>query len=98
MISYRGVWIQALLSNIAIWIIKEYRAMKICPYCGTKNRDEESFCEHCGAFLDATVVTGTQEEDAHINDSQSLIPGTQLQYGRYIIKKILGQGGMGTLA
>src|SRR6266446_1845016 len=72
--------------------------MKICPYCRTKNRDEESFCEHCGAFLDATVVTGTQEEDAHINDSQSLIPGTQLQYGRYIIKKILGQGGMGTLA
>ncbi len=71
--------------------------MKICPYCRTKNRDEESFCEHCGAFLDATVVTGTQEEDAHINNSQSLIPGAQLQYGRYIIKKILGQGGMGTL-
>jgi serine/threonine protein kinase len=72
--------------------------MKICPYCRTKNRDEESFCEHCGAFLDATVVTGIQEEDAHINNSQSLIPGAQLQYGRYIIKKILGQGGMGTLA
>ncbi len=72
--------------------------MKICPYCGTKNRDEESFCEYCGASLDSTVVTGTQEEDAHINNSQSLIPGAQLQYGRYIIKKILGQGGMGTLA
>jgi eukaryotic-like serine/threonine-protein kinase len=72
--------------------------MKICPYCRTKNRDEESFCEHCGAFLDATVVTGTQEEDAYINNSHSLIPGAQLQYGRYIIKKILGQGGMGTLA
>src|SRR5258706_5690759 len=72
--------------------------MKICPYCGTKNRDEESFCEHCGAFLDATVVTGTRQGDAPVNNPQSLIPGSQLQYGRYVIKKILGQGGMGTLA
>ena len=72
--------------------------MKICPYCGTKNRDEESFCEHCGAFLDATAVTGTREGDVHASNSQFLIPGAQLQYGRYVIKKILGQGGMGTLA
>ena len=72
--------------------------MKICPYCGTKNRDEESFCEHCGAFLDATTVTETWEGGVHSNNSQSLIPGAQLQYGRYVIKKILGQGGMGTLA
>ena len=72
--------------------------MKICPYCRTKNRDEESFCEHCGAFLDANTVTGTWQGDAPVNNSQSLVPGFQLQHGRYVTKKILGQGGMGTLA
>ena len=72
--------------------------MKICAYCGTKNRDDESFCEHCGAFLDGSPVTGTGGGSVSTNNTQSLIPGSQLQEGRYVIKKILGQGGMGSLA
>lgn len=72
--------------------------MKICPYCGIKNRDDESFCEHCGAFLDSPAADGTQGGSYPVNNSQSLIPGAQLQGGRYVIKKILGQGGMGSLA
>lgn len=72
--------------------------MKICAYCGTKNRDDESFCEHCGASLDSPPVTGSMEESVPTNNTQLLIPGSQLQEGRYVIKKILGQGGMGSLA
>src|SRR6266446_7038720 len=79
--------------------------MKKCPYCGTENRDEESFCENCGAFLDSATetldsatATTTQGESGNANNAHSLAPGSQLQNGRYIIKKILGQGGMGSLA
>src|SRR5258706_8089726 len=79
--------------------------MKKCPYCGTENRDEESFCENCGAFLDSATATldsatatTTQGESGNANNAHSLAPGSQLQNGRYVIKKILGQGGMGSLA
>jgi eukaryotic-like serine/threonine-protein kinase len=72
--------------------------MQKCPYCGTENRDEESFCEHCGGFLDASTTTTTQGESVQASNSQSLTPGSHLQDGRYVIKKILGQGGMGSLA
>src|SRR5258708_22723951 len=71
--------------------------MKKCPYCGTENRDEESFCENCGAFLDSATVTTTQGESGNANNAHSLAPDSQLQNGRYVIKKILGQGGMGSL-
>lgn len=71
--------------------------MKKCPYCGTENRDGESFCEHCGGFLDPSPAATSQGESVHAGNSQSLAPGTQLQNGRYVIKKILGQGGMGSL-
>src|SRR5258707_9482968 len=72
--------------------------MKKCPYCGTENRDEESFCENCGAFLDSATATLTQGENGNANNAHSLAPDSQLQNGRYVIKKILGQGGMGSLA
>src|SRR5713101_1919205 len=72
--------------------------MKICPYCGTENRDEESFCEHCGGFLDAATATTTQGGSRNVSTPHSLVPGSLLQNGRYVIKKILGQGGMGSLA
>ncbi len=72
--------------------------MKKCPYCGTENSNEESFCEHCGGFLDPSTATTTQGESVHTSNSQSLTLGSHLQNGRYVIKKILGQGGMGSLA
>src|SRR5258707_8621939 len=72
--------------------------MKKCPYCGTENSNEESFCEHCGGFLDPSTATTTQGESVHASNSQSLTLGSHLQNGRYVIKKILGQGGMGSLA
>ena len=72
--------------------------MKKCPYCGTENSNEESFCEHCGGFLDPSTATTTQGESVHTSNSQSLTLSSHLQDGRYVIKKILGQGGMGSLA
>ncbi len=72
--------------------------MQKCPYCGTENRDEESFCEHCGGFLDPSTTTTTQGESVQASNSQSLTPGSHLQNGRYVIKKMLGQGGMGSIA
>jgi eukaryotic-like serine/threonine-protein kinase len=57
----------------------------VCPYCNSTNRDGVRFCNNCGKLLDpdATVT------------SRSLTPGSRVQGGRYVIKKILGQGGMG---
>ncbi|HZU69607.1 MAG TPA: protein kinase [Ktedonobacteraceae bacterium] len=75
--------------------------MKICTFCGTKNHDDESFCTHCGASLDSSPASGNVDTSlpaSTTNTTQFLIPGAQLQEGRYVIKKILGQGGMGTLA
>src|SRR5260221_2839924 len=72
--------------------------MKKRPCCGTENSNEESFCEHCGGFLDPSTATTTQGESVHASNSQSHPPGSHLQDGRYVIKKILGQGGMGSLA
>ncbi len=72
--------------------------MQKCPYCGTENRDEESFCEHCGGFLDPSTTTTTEGESVQASNSQSLTPGSHLQNDRYVIKKILGQGGMGSVA
>src|SRR5260370_3985194 len=72
--------------------------MQKCPYCGTENRDEESFCEHCGGFLDPYTTTTTEGESVQASNSQSLTLGSHLQNGRYVIKKVLGQGGMGSVA
>ena len=75
--------------------------MKICPNCGTENNDYDSFCENCGALLDGSVTTTTTTTasgDVVSGNSQTLTAGAQLQNGRYVIQKILGQGGMGSLA
>lgn len=72
--------------------------MKTCPYCGSENRDEESFCEHCGGSLDTATATTTQGESGNANTSYLLAADSHLQHGRYIITKMLGQGGMGSVA
>src|SRR5437763_14929542 len=79
-----------------------------CPYCNAENRDGVRFCNNCGKPLpldpaDATVpaastASATKPAAAASNTSvtsRSLTPGSRVQGGRYVIKKILGQGGMG---
>src|SRR5579859_6555462 len=69
-----------------------------CPYCNAENRDGVRFCNSCGRPLNPTTTQTATNADstgtATVN-SRSLTPGSRLQGGRYIIKKILGQGGMG---
>src|SRR5262245_43726072 len=60
----------------------------ICPYCNATNRDGVRFCNNCGKELDPNATADTVP-------SRSLAPGSRLQGGRYLVKKILGQGGMG---
>src|SRR2546426_2417821 len=61
-----------------------------CPYCNAENRDGVRFCNNCGKPPDPAAARG----GATVT-SRSLTPGSRLQGGRYIIKKMLGQGGMG---
>ena len=64
-----------------------------CPYCGIENPGGESYCERCGGSMHLPATT-TSERNL---DTRSLVPGSSLQGGRYVIKKILGQGGMGSV-
>ena len=61
-----------------------------CPYCNAENRDGVRFCNNCGKPLDPAAARGSATVT-----SRSLTPGSRLQGGRYVIKKILGEGGMG---
>lgn len=54
-----------------------------CPQCKTNNPDGADVCSRCGNPLDK-ASTGS-----------ILTPGSHLQNNRYIIQKVLGQGGMG---
>ncbi|HEX6107805.1 MAG TPA: protein kinase [Ktedonobacteraceae bacterium] len=63
-----------------------------CPYCKYENRDGVRYCSNCGRALSPGVTTNTSTGGT----SRSLAIGTPLQGGRYVVAKILGEGGMGT--
>src|SRR6266566_2715660 len=68
-----------------------------CPYCQTENRDGVRYCSNCGKFIGATAgnTGSTTVASGASNNSRTLNVGTPLQGGRYVINKVLGQGGMG---
>lgn len=82
-----------------------------CSYCGAENPAGEDFCVDCGASLhpstlDSSASAGTGSMPPLQNDSTSttaglnsisrvLAPNMQLENGRYVVEKILGEGGMG---
>src|SRR5258708_40274962 len=77
-----------------------------CTYCNAENRDGVRFCSNCGKPLNPTSITATTPASSPGitatvpasspgSNSRSLTPGSRVQGGRYVIKKILGQGGMG---
>src|SRR5712691_3732556 len=81
-----------------------------CPYCKAENRDGVHYCASCGKVMElaATIVgiSGPMEATPVSVAGQStggngpggghaITVGTRLQGGRYVIKKVLGQGAMG---
>ncbi len=80
-----------------------------CPYCKTENRDGVRYCSNCGRLIDpAALSSGVSSNSLTVASTQAkgitpggsggshtLNIGTPLQGGRYVIKKVLGQGGMG---
>ena len=67
-----------------------------CPYCNAENRDGVRFCSNCGRELNPpTTQTATAANSITSVGSRTLSAGSRLQGGRYVIKKVLGQGGMG---
>lgn len=93
-----------------------------CPFCGTDNQADETFCANCGGYLDSTAGNQTVVAQPKPNNqpmtaptqvagnssagigtttggghgvSSTLAPNARLQNGRYVVEKVLGQGGMG---
>ncbi len=70
-----------------------------CPYCRTENRDGTTYCSSCGKLISATPPslssTSASDTTGSSGPTRSLGVGARLQGGRYLIKRILGQGGMG---
>src|SRR6266699_2220365 len=64
-----------------------------CPYCKYENRDGVRYCSNCGKPMPST--TSTSNSTTIGGTSRALNVGTSLQGGRYAIKEVLGQGGMG---
>jgi serine/threonine protein kinase len=54
-----------------------------CPYCGNSNDEKAIACRVCGASL------------AGAKYPTALPLGTKLQTGKYVIERVLGQGGFG---
>jgi serine/threonine protein kinase/ribosomal protein L40E len=69
--------------------------MKECPNCKAENRDDASFCINCGRSLAGVPPAPTTTTGGRTGGARSLSVGSRLQGGRYIVKKVLGEGGMG---
>ncbi len=80
-----------------------------CPYCKAENRDGVRYCSNCGRLIDpAALGSGVSSSSLTAASTQvkgitpggsggshTLSVGTTLQGGRYVVTKVLGQGGMG---
>ena len=74
--------------------------MLTCQYCGTANRADAAYCNHCGGALSATgapqtaQATPTASASAPPGSATGRLPPNFLIAGCYLIEKNVGQGGM----
>lgn len=78
--------------------------MQTCQYCGTANRADAAYCNHCGGALGATGsaqttpgASATQAASpiaAPPGNATGRLPPNFLIAGCYLIEKNVGQGGM----
>ncbi|HEV2581279.1 MAG TPA: serine/threonine-protein kinase, partial [Ktedonobacteraceae bacterium] len=67
-----------------------------CPYCNKDNADGVSYCSNCGKFIGSGPAPNTPATNGGSSvHSRALTAGSTLQGGRYVVKKVLGEGGMG---
>ena len=73
-----------------------------CSYCRTVNQDGTAYCKNCGKVIGSTsssssagTMSNTVISSSSFSSSRSLAIGARLQGGRYIVERVLGQGGMG---
>jgi len=68
-----------------------------CPYCQAQNRDGVRYCGSCGKQIGPATTSVTPVGSGTSGAiPRSLTPGARLQGGRYLVKQVLGEGGMGT--
>src|SRR5258707_853685 len=77
------------------YYIREGRHEMECPYCRAENRDGVRYCSNCGKLINITTKTQPASGAGRGYTSQALVAGSRLQGGRYVVNKVLGQGGMG---
>ncbi len=65
-----------------------------CSNCGAENTSASAFCMACGRSL---TLTKPEEASTIISATPGLGPGSVLDGGRYVIERVIGAGGMGTV-
>ena len=72
--------------------------MVACPYCGTQNRSDATYCNNCGGALKSTTPPSsqppTQTGGPRPQHATGRLPLQSRLAGRYLIGKNIGQGGM----
>lgn len=73
-----------------------FATMMICPSCGRSYPDDVKFCAADGQSLVAQRPQQTKQEPAWVPSADDDLVGRKL-FGDYIIRKKLGEGGMGAV-
>ncbi len=77
--------------------LRRQAAIMECPYCKAQNRDGVRYCGSCGKQIGPAATSVTPVGSGGSGTiPRSLTPGSRLQGGRYLVKQVLGEGGMGT--
>jgi serine/threonine protein kinase len=77
--------------------------MRYCPNCGAQNTPVAKFCAQCGHNMTAAPVAGgnipqqPQQPPLQSSGQPGALPPQTLLRGRYLILRLLGQGGMGAV-